>query len=213
MNQERRNASEGVELREDGESLVAVGYASVFNKTYALPGFTERVAPGAFKKTIQESDVLGLFNHDPDHLLGRVSNGTLKISEDDHGLRYEIELPPTQLGRDLAQLLKRGDLSGSSMGFRVVGNGETWGQTEDGYPLRTLTEVALRDVGPVTQPASPSTEASLRSLAELRNLDITEVLHAANSDTLSDLLADEPEEDTEPGSPHSTGLPRSSFIR
>jgi HK97 family phage prohead protease len=211
MSTERRTATEDVELREEGESLTAVGYASVFNKTYGIPGFVERVAPGAFSKTVAEANVVGLFNHEPDNLLGRSSSGTLRMAEDDKGLRYEIDLPPTQLGRDTAALLRRGDLVGSSMGFRVLQ--DQWSETDDGYPLRTIQEVALRDVGPVTFPASSATEASLRSLAELRNLDIAEVVDAANSDTLSDLLHDEPEEASEPDSPHSPGLPPSSFIR
>lgn len=212
MTNERRTANEGVELREEGDNLTAVGYASVFNKTYAIPGFVERVAPGAFRKTVGEADVRALFNHEADHLLGRVSSGTLRMEEDDKGLRYEIDLPPTQLGRDTAALLRRGDLAGSSMGFRVLK--DDWSETDDGYPLRTIQEVALRDVGPVTFPASSATEASLRSLAEQRNLDLDEVVDAAKADTLSELLNDDqPVEDSEPDSPHSFGLPRSSFIR
>tara|TARA_R110000744_G_scaffold260367_1_gene375332 strand:+ start:70 stop:1116 length:1047 start_codon:yes stop_codon:yes gene_type:complete len=198
---ERRTATEGVELREDGDTLTAVGYAATFNRlSQNLGGFVERVAPGAFTKTVQEADVRALFNHEPDHLLGRSTTGTLRMSEDAHGLRYEIDLPPTTLGRDVAALLRRGDISGSSFGFRTIGDG--WSETEDGYPLRTLTEVALRDVGPVTFPAYSSTEASLRSLADERELDLTDLIEAAEANNLRDLIfptSDEPE----PGAPHS----------
>ena len=78
MSTERRTATEDVELREEGESLIAFGYASVFNKTYSPGGFIERVAPGAFRKTVAEANVVGLFNHEPDNLLGRSSSGTLR---------------------------------------------------------------------------------------------------------------------------------------
>ena len=198
---ERRTATEGVELREEGDTLTAVGYAAMFNRlSQNLGGFVERVAPATFRSTLNQSDVRALFNHEPDHLLGRSSTGTLRLSEDDQGLRYEIDLPATTLGRDVAELLRRGDISGSSFGFRTIS--DEWSETEDGYPLRTLTEVALRDVGPVTFPAYSSTEASLRSLADDRELDLTDLIEAAEANTLRDLIfptSDEPE----PGDTHS----------
>ena len=213
MNIERRTATEGVELREEGDTLTAVGYAAVFEQTSQnLGGFVERVAPGAFRKTIQEADVRALFNHEADHLLGRKSSGTLRMMEDDKGLRYEIDLPNTTLGRDVGELLRRGDITGSSFGFRTIG--DEWIETDDGYPLRRLTEVALRDVGPVTFPAYTQSEASLRSLAKSRELDLDRLVEAAEADDLRTLLQEEPDQsDIEPSSPHSTGLRRSSFIR
>ena len=198
---ERRTADEGVELREEGGTLTAIGYAATFNRLSSnLGGFVERVAPATFRSTLNQSDVRALFNHEADHLLGRSSTGTLRLSEDDHGLRYEIDLPATTLGRDVAELLRRGDISGSSFGFRTIS--DEWSETDDGYPLRTLTEVALRDVGPVTFPAYSSTEASLRSLADDRDIDLTDLIEAAEANTLRDLIfptSDEPE----PGDPHS----------
>ena len=198
---ERRTADEGVELREEGGTLTAIGYAATFNRLSSnLGGFVERVAPATFRSTLNQSDVRALFNHEADHLLGRSSTGTLRLSEDDHGLRYEIDLPATTLGRDVAELLRRGDISGSSFGFRTIS--DEWSETDDGYPLRTLTEVALRDVGPVTFPAYSSTEASLRSLADDRDIDLTDLIEAAEANTLRDLIfptSDEPE----PGDTHS----------
>ena len=106
MNFERRTATEGVELREEGNTMTAIGYASVFNRlSQNLGGFVERVAQGTFAKTIQEADVRALFNHDADQVLGRSKSGTLRMQEDEKGLRYEIDLPNTQLGRDHAVLL------------------------------------------------------------------------------------------------------------
>ena len=213
MNIERRSSVGTVELREEGDTLTATGYAAVFeSNSQNLGGFIERVQKGSFTKTLQEADVRALYNHEPDMLLGRTSAGTLRLEEDDHGLRYDIDLPATQLGRDVAELLRRGDLNSSSFGFRTIG--DEWTETSDGYPMRRLTEVALRDVGPVTFPAYPAAAASLRSLAESKALDLDEVVAAAEADVLRTILNnDEPTVTEEPSSPHSVGLPPSAFIR
>jgi len=212
MNFERRTATEGVELREEGNTMTAIGYASVFNRlSQNLGGFVERVAQGTFAKTIQEADVRALFNHDADQVLGRSKSGTLRMQEDEKGLRYEIDLPNTQLGRDLAALLERGDISGSSFGFTTIS--DEWGETEDGYPLRTLTEVKLRDVSPVTFPAYTSSEASLRSLAEERSIDLEILVDAAERNDLRSVLDPQEEKDeTEPSETHSV-VKRSWGIR
>ncbi len=211
MSLERRTANEGVELREEGDTLTAVGYAAVFDRlSQNLGGFVERVAPGTFRSTLKQADIRALYNHEPDHLLGRSSTGTLRLSEDEHGLRYEIDLPATTLGRDVAELLRRGDISGSSFGFRTIG--DEWAETEDGYPVRTLTEVALRDVGPVTFPAYTSTDASLRSLADSRDIDLTELIQAAEANSLRALIFPTTDDEPEPGDTHSF-IGRSRGIR
>ena len=80
MNIERRTATEGVEIREEGDTITAVGYAAVFDRlSQNLGGFVERIAPGAFRSTLKQADVRALFNHEPDHLLGRSSTGTLRM--------------------------------------------------------------------------------------------------------------------------------------
>ena len=213
MTIERRSSSDSVELREDNDTLTAIGMASVFNSTSQnLGGFVERVAPGAFTKTLQETDVRALFDHNSANLLGRKSAGTLRLQETERGLAYEVDIPETTLGRDIATLLRRGDLRGSSFGFRTIS--DSWGETDDGYPLRTLNEVALREVSIVTWPAYESSEASLRSLAEAHDLDLDDVVRAAKADSLQSILNnDEPTETEEPSSPHSVGLPPSAFIR
>jgi len=203
MNYERRTESGGVEVREEGDTVVATGYAAVFDRlSQNLGGFVERVAPGTFRSTLKQADVRALWNHEPDHLLGRSGNGTLRMVEDGKGLRYEVDLPNTTLGRDVAELLRRGDITGSSFGFRTIS--DDWGTTEDGYPLRTLTEVALRDVGPVAFQAYSDSEASLRSLAEGRSLDLQVLVRAAEEDTLADVISTpDSDEEPEPGDTHS----------
>lgn len=191
---ERRLTPLALERRGEGDMPTAHGYAAVFNRRAHIYGFLEEVAPSAFNKTVQEADVRALFNHSSDMLLGRVRSGTLRLAVDDRGLAYEVDLPATTVGRDVAELLARGDLSGSSFGFRVVNGGETWTETEDGYPLRMLTEVALIDVSPVTWPAYAETDAGIRCalshLAESRSLPLDALVTAAASDRLADVLAD-----------------------
>ncbi len=194
---ERRTHAEQVELRssESGQPI-AQGYALKFwKRSQPMMGFVEQIDPAAVTKTLQEADIRALFNHEASALLGRKASGTLRVRADEVGVPYEIDLPNTTLGRDVAELLNRGDITGSSFGFRVVGNGEQWGETEDGYPLRTLTEIAIRDVSPVTFPAYLDTEASLRSLAEQTGLEVRALVELAQADQLVRALrADSPKE-------------------
>ena len=109
----------------EGESgRTAAGHAAVFNElSVDLGGFRETIKPGAFAESIKRDDIRALFNHDSDHVLGRNTSGTLKLKEDDVGLFTEVELPDTQLARDLATLIDRGDVSGMSFGsslYQVV---------------------------------------------------------------------------------------------
>lgn len=213
---EVRNLMEPVEFRQEGESLIAHGYAARFNNiSQNLGGFVERVAPGAFTKTLQEADVRGLFNHDPNMVLGRNRSSTLRLSEDDQGLRYEIDLPDTSVGRDVASLLQRGDISGSSFGFRVIT--DEWSETDSGFPLRTLQSVALRDVGPVTFPAYVDSESAIRSLAESHHLDADQLIAAAKADKLSEALRAEDAGDEEEAKDEDRATPifvarRSHFV-
>jgi hypothetical protein len=175
-----------------------VGYAFRYGvESENLGGFVERVRPGAAAKTVREQDLRALFNHAPDNLLGRMGAGTLRMADDGTGMGYQIDQPDTSLGRDLAVLVARGDVYGSSFTFLPVGGarGVSWSRSERGYPLREIREMKMRDVGPVTFPAYPggSSEVALRSLAEMRSLPFEEVIAAAADERLGELLGD-PEE-------------------
>jgi HK97 family phage prohead protease len=152
---ERRFVTSEFEVRQLSTGGVQIeGHAAVFNRfSQDLGGFVEQVAPGAFAKTIQEADVRALYNHDPSMVLGRNKSGTLDLSEDNIGLHYRVKLPDTTYARDLAISMERGDVSQSSFGFRVIPGGDEWSFTEQDYPLRTLRELQLMDVSPVTYPA------------------------------------------------------------
>lgn len=155
-----------VEGREEGKASKIVGYAAVFeSESVDLGGFTERIAKGAFAGSLG-ADVRALWNHDPMHVLGRTKTGTLRLSEDERGLAIEIDPPDTQMARDVVTLIDRGDVSGMSFGFRTVK--DNWAKVA-GKWLRTLLEVELFDVSPVTFPAYPSTEVALRAAVDAKD--------------------------------------------
>lgn len=164
-NLERRNFGTGklkVEQRAESQSNTIIGHAAVFNsRSEDLGGFTEQIATGAFDDVLND-DVRALFNHNQNFVLGRTISKTLRLSIDEQGLRYEIDIPNTTVGNDLLESINRGDISQSSFGF-IVGEDE-W-EKKDNNNLRTITKVArLYDVSPVTYPAYPETNAAVRSM-------------------------------------------------
>lgn len=140
------------------------GYALKWEQRYMMKGFTERVARKALDQA-DMSDVRALLNHDPNIVLGRTKSGTLRLKMDDIGLAYEIDIPDTQAGRDLAYSIKRGDISQSSWGFSLNGNeDDDWTRDADGEH-RVLNRIRrVWDVSPVTFPANPDTTVAKRSL-------------------------------------------------
>lgn len=155
------------EANEDG-SIGMTGYAAVFNSRSVVMwdwwegSFVEEVEPGAFSKTIKDGDVRLLINHDPNLLLARSRSGTLKLAEDDVGLKVDADMAPTSYAQDLSVSMRRGDMSQMSFAFRTIR--DSWAETEDGMPLRRLEEVALLDTSIVTYPAYPESQAKVRSL-------------------------------------------------
>ncbi len=145
----------------DDKSPKITGYAALFDTlSEELYGFFERIKPGAFAKTIKEADVRALFNHDANYVLGRTSAGTLSLEEDEKGLKFEIDPPDTQWARDLITSMKRDDINQMSFGFRTIR--DEWISAKEKV-IRTLVEVKLFDVSPVTFPAYPQTSAQVRS--------------------------------------------------
>lgn len=153
------------ELRVTGDSGSAPkieGYAAVFGPlSVNLGGFQERVRVGAFAKTIQESDIRGLFNHDPNFVLGRNKSGTMELREDPKGLWFRVDPPKAAWADGLVESIRRGDIDQCSFSFRTLK--DEWGE-EDDRTVRTLVEVRLFDVGPVTFPAYEATIAQVRSV-------------------------------------------------
>jgi len=146
----------------EGEPARIVGHAAVFNQlSDDFGGFREQIEPGAFAKTIREADIRALWNHDANYVLGRTKNDTLRLREDDHGLAFEILPPNTQWARDALITLGRGDVDQASFGFRTIR--DRWEDMEDRSIVRTLVEVKLFDISPVTFPAYPQTSAQVRA--------------------------------------------------
>ena len=161
------------------------GYAARFDSPTDIAGlFTEVVRKGAFREAIRRDDTRALFNHDANHILGRTKSGTLTLTEDEQGLRYDVTLPNTTWARDLYTSIKRGDVSQSSFAFRA--DQEVWVQGPK--PLRELLAVQLFDVSPVTFPAYEDTNVSARAgSVELRGAGIEGRSIADNVDALGRL--------------------------
>ena len=160
----RRVIDRSPQLRVDGDKNTIVGYAAVFYRDDD-PGteyrfgkrYRERISREAFAD-FSDHDVMGRYNHD--RLLARTSSGTLRLSIDDVGLRYEIDAP--NHAADVVEMLERGDLRGSSFAFDI--EKESREETPEGDVIFTIERASpLYDVGPVDQPAYEATQAALRS--------------------------------------------------
>lgn len=171
-----------IETRASGLAGIR-GYAAVYYdgtpaSEFRMGKVVERIMPGTFSRAMKDgADVVCLFNHDERMLLGRRSAKTLRLADDEKGFRYSVDTPNTSYGRDLVDLISRGDVKGSSFSFGVNGpDGENW-RSEGELMIRELRDVNLFDVSPVVNPAYTATSLSLRSLktwAEARNLSGTD---------------------------------------
>jgi HK97 family phage prohead protease len=158
----------------EADGMRFTGYAAVFNSNSEPLPFIERIMPGAFKRSLKSRNEVKLFkNHNMDEVLASTRSKTLRLSEDSKGLLAEATLPDTTAGRDLAVLMKRGDVHAMSFGFSVPSRGDSW--SDDGM-TRELKEIRLHEVSIVTGfPAYEATTASVRSLdilATRTNVDV-----------------------------------------
>jgi HK97 family phage prohead protease len=184
---ERRFTPGQVEVRAaDAEKRTIGGYAAKFNKpSQNLGGFVEYIAPGAFNRARGNDwpDVQARYNHDDNMLLGTTTARTLRLSVDDNGLVYEVDLPRARA--DVYELVQRGDVARSSFAFRVIGeDGEEWGLTDQNFPKRTLLSVDLADVAPVNAPAYLDTSTAIRSLARHVHAPVEDVQELAKEGEL-----------------------------
>jgi uncharacterized protein len=165
----------------ESDGMRFTGYAAVFNSDSEPLPFIERIMPGAFKRSLKARNEVKLFkNHNMDEVLASTRSKTLRLSEDSKGLLAEATLPDTTAGRDLAVLMKRGDVHAMSFGFSVPARGDSW--SDDGM-TRQLKEIRLHEVSIVTGfPAYEATTASVRSL------DILATRTNVNVDALADAM-------------------------
>ncbi len=156
----------GVQERDDATGLPTLtGYAALFNNEIELfPGLRERIAPGAFARSLKEkADVRALVDHESSLILGRTKAGTLDLVENRKGLKVAITPPDTQVAQDLVTNIRAGNVDQMSFGFIV--RKESLANSKDGSTVtRTLEDVDLVDVSVVTFPAYSDTSVAVRSM-------------------------------------------------
>lgn len=133
--------------------------------------FVEQIASGAFSESLKERNVVGLWSHSTSQVLGNTKSGTLRITDSDDELRFELDIPNTSVGNDAWELIRRGDVDSVSFGFHVRPDGEKWSKIErDGKKLysRTILNAELFEISPVAFPAYPANEVSTRGLEEFK---------------------------------------------
>lgn len=152
-----------------------VGYASVFydgsagTEFWLMDDMVEHIMPGAFNRALAEKhNVRALWNHNPDNVLASVTSGKLKLSIDQKGLRYEIDMPEVQLGKYLTVMIGDEVVTQSSFGFEVLDD-DYRSEERDGRAIvvREIKDVRLWDVSPVTFPAYEGTSALLSSRSKV----------------------------------------------
>ena len=179
--EQRINVAE-FEVREETDGMHFSGYAAMFNSPSQPLPFVERIASGAFKRSItSRNDIKFLWNHDAGEILGSTRAKTMTLSEDDRGLRVEGILPQTSRGRDVAELLRRGDVDSMSFGFSVPDGGDSW--SSDGSE-RTLNSVRLHEVSIVAWPAYTATAGTV----SVRKFDKVAARADVNAQALADAL-------------------------
>ena len=167
MTKEMERRTFGFELRDNAGKPEITGYAAVFNSmSVDMWGFREQVAPGAFKKTLQEQDVCALWNHDTGAVMGRMSQN-MTLVEDERGLA--IDLTDPVMSAEQREMMQRGLVDKMSFGFETIR--DLWEEDRAAETVtRTLLEVRLFEVSVVTFPAYTDTSASMRAVDKAKEI-------------------------------------------
>jgi uncharacterized protein len=199
-----RRFVKGAEVRASGtdDKPSIEGYGAVFNQEYVLWDssslrIVETVKPGTFARALQEGqDVRCLFNHEPDNVLGRTKNSTLRLSEDTRGLHFDNDLDRrTTVAQNVRSFVDRKDVTGCSFSFYVTKQARTEEEVDGKTVIRReIQDVDLFDVGPVTYPAYEGTDVKARAL-ELRAAGIPPRLLALAPELRDDGKDGEPEQE------------------
>lgn len=156
------------------------GYAAVYydgseRTEFRLgPDIIERIMPGAFDDVLNSgADVFALYHHREDMMLGRRSSGSLSLDSTKQGLRYSVPFDATDpIHQTVAARVRRGDVRGSSVTWKVPPNGQTFEKRSDGMIVRLIKRVAaMLDVGPTHIPAYGGTSAEFRSAVDGESLE------------------------------------------
>jgi HK97 family phage prohead protease len=174
--------TEPLELRAaaNGDGMTFMGYAAKYDSPSLPLPFTERIAPGAFTRSLKSRNDIKMFvNHSDLHVLASTRAKTLRLDDRADGLFVEADLPDVTYANDLRVLIERGDVSTMSFGFSTVR--DSW---SDNGAERTLNEVRLHEVSVVTSTAAyPATTASVRNLRLIARRTATDF------DALTDAIA------------------------
>ena len=186
---ERRFTVEPLQIRvadgDEGKTTIT-GRAVVYNAWTQIGsdswGWKEMIAPGALRDSLGDTGIYATFNHDADNLLGRVSNGTLRMTDGEKALMVEIDPNlDTDIGRQVLAFVKRQDVRGMSFAFSVDGYQIEKAKKKTDMDRVTITKARLYELGPVTNPAYTQTSAKLRSaIDEQRAQDVAWAERVAN---------------------------------
>jgi len=166
-------------MDEGSDEIKVSGYASLFEHESRDLGFYETISRGAFDGRLEDNVILN-YNHDMNAILDRNIGGTLKLSVDELGLRYDGTLPNTSTGRDVAELMRRGLLYESSFAFTV--EEDEWVEEGDVYK-RNISKIGrLFDVSIVGVGAYSNTDVALRSIDKMK-VDAKEIEAKMKSDS------------------------------
>ena len=164
MKTERAGFETKYKTRAKDENRSITGYAALYNEfSEDLGGFREIIRPGAFRSVLaSDPDIRALVNHDTGRVIGRTRSGTLTLNEDDAGLAFSVDLPPTPEGNALYTSVTRGDITGASFAFNL--DFEDYNVFFQGDELiREIRNFShLYEVSVVTFPAYQATEVSAR---------------------------------------------------
>lgn len=157
---------------EEEKTMVVEGYASTFNEPYELYAdsevrILEQVDPKAFEEA-DMSDVIFQYDH-RGRVFARMSNGTLDVNPDEHGLAIRADLGGTDIGRQLYEEIRGGYTTKMSYGYTVAA--DKWDETrgEDGVltEIRTILKISkVYDVSAVSLPANDGTSITVRNLTD-----------------------------------------------
>lgn len=156
---------------DEGEILHIEGYAAVFDdKTllwespYSGIKYYEQISRNAIDGNTDMHDVILRYNHsDSALILARTSNSTLRLTTDEKGIKFDADIAPTTAGKDVYQLIKRGDISKMSFAFSV--DKEDWDTDNVAKTqTRTINHIdKVMDVSPVDFPAYDGTSVEARN--------------------------------------------------
>ena len=163
------------------------GYAAIYDTlSEDLGGYREQIAPGAFRDVLAD-DVRCLLNHDANEVLGRTRSGTLRLFDEQRGLRFELDLPDSPLGENMRSAIRRGDIDGASFRFEV--GDEAWNGD-----VRTVKSVkALRDVSLASYPSYPAASVELRTRPDNTKEKTTMDEQSTKEKEVEDTVHDEPD--------------------